>query len=54
MTHRRNALSHIVVGLGLVFSTFSMPSPSPAEMNTPESQQGSGDMKGMKQMMSEC
>lgn len=50
MTHR-SALLHIVVGLGFLFSAFFMPSPTPAEMKTQESQQGTGDMKSMKKMM---
>ncbi len=54
MTQRKSALLHIAVGLGLLCSTVLMPPPTPAEMNTPQSQQGSGDMKGMKQMMGEC
>ncbi len=51
MTQRKGALLHIAVGLGLLCSTVFMASPTTAQMTTPESQQGSGDMKGMKQMM---
>jgi len=54
MTQRKSALLHIAVGWGLLCSTVFMASPTTAQIATPESQQGSGDMKGMKQMMGEC
>lgn len=54
MAQRRSALLHIAVGWGLLCSTFFMPSLTTAEMTTPESQQGSGDTKGMKHMIEEC
>ncbi|MDI3467720.1 MAG: hypothetical protein OJF50_006541 [Nitrospira sp.] len=54
MTQRKSALLHIAVGFGLLCSTVFMPSPTTAEMETPQSQQGSGSMKDMKQMMGEC
>lgn len=54
MTQRKSALLYIAVGLGLLCSTAFMPSLTTAQMTTPEFQQGSGDMKGMKQMMREC
>lgn len=54
MTQKSSALLHIAVGFGLLCSTVFMPSPTIAEMKSPESQQGSGNMKDMKQMMGEC
>lgn len=53
MTQRKRARLHIVVGLGFLCSMVFMSSPTTAKMKTSQSQ-GSGDMKGMKQMMGEC